>query len=337
LSRLSGKYRLKGRLSELMNELQQATPLVKKNIFLIRMLMALVLLCFVFLYFQDHPDDKVLVIIYSSLLALSFVPFFYLDEASFKKIRFQYIIFLMDSVFLIGVVSLFDHFETNLLIIIFFTFFISAMSQSVGRAIVVAFAVIGLYLYLILKTETTNFLDPVLLLSCALLFVVSIHSGYLAYRTVQEDKEVMDLARRANLLSEKLREGDQMAMEYAASLKNVLDTMPIGAIAVGKDTSIIFVNARVGKILEINPRSLLHIHLNNLLDNPLGKIGDRMALALVDRQELKREYIDVEWNYMQRRFRLDSATGVGPDGNQWGYLFLLQEAVKTNEGDQTKA
>jgi hypothetical protein len=64
----------------------------------------------------------------------------------------------------------------------------------VGRAIVVAVAVIGLYLYLILKTEMTNFLDPVLLLFCALLLVVSIHSGYLAYRTVQEDKEVMDLA-----------------------------------------------------------------------------------------------------------------------------------------------
>jgi hypothetical protein len=116
------------------------------------------------------------------------------QEVNFKKIRFQYIIFLMNSFFLISAVSLFDHFETNLLIIIFFTFLVSAIRQSVGRAIVVAVAVIGLYLYLILKTEMTNFLDPVLLLFCALLLVVSIHSGYLAYRTVQEDKEVMDLA-----------------------------------------------------------------------------------------------------------------------------------------------
>ena len=320
-----------------MNELQQATPDVRKNIFFIRALMALVIYCFVFLYFQNHPEDKILVIVYSSLMLLSFVPFFFLDEVSFRKIRFQYIIFLMDSVFLIGAISLFDHFETNLLIIIFFTFFISAMSQSVGRAIVVAVAVIGLYLYLVLKTETTNFLDPVLLLSCALLLVVSIHSGYLAYRTVQEDKEVMDLARRANLLTEKLREGDQLAMEYASSLKNVLDTMPIGAIAVSRDTSIIFVNARVGKILEVNPKSLLYFHLNNLIDNPLGPIGGRMALALHDRQELKREYIDVEWKNESRRFRLDSAAGYSPEGKAWGTLFLLQEAVKTHEGDQPKA
>jgi len=70
--------------------------------------MALVLYCFVFLYFQNHPDDKILVIVYSSLMLFSFMPFFFLDEVSFKKIRFQYIIFLMGSVFLIGAVSLFS-------------------------------------------------------------------------------------------------------------------------------------------------------------------------------------------------------------------------------------
>jgi PAS domain-containing protein len=242
----------------------------------------------------------------------------------------------MDSVFLIGAISLFDHAETNLLIIIFFTFFVSALSQSVGRTIVVAFADIGLYLYLILKTDSISFFDPILLLSCALLFVVSVHSGYLAYRTVQEEKEIVDLARKAHLLSEKLREGDQLAMEYASSLKNVLDTMPIGAIAVSTDTSIIFVNARVGKILDINPKNLLHFYLTTK-DNPLGKIGEKMAQSLLDRKELKREYIDVDWKNQPRRFRLDSSAGCSPNGNVWGTLFLLQEATKTSEDAPTPA
>ena len=319
-----------------MSEMQQATPDVKKNIFLIRLLMALILLCFVFFYYQAHPNDQILVGVYTGLLIASFIPFLFMTEDKFRKVRFQYLVFLMDSVFLIGAVSLFDHFETNLLIIIFFTFFISAMSQSVGRAIVVAIAVVGLYLYLILKTDANNFLDPILLLSCALLFVVSIHSGYLAYRTVQEEKEIMDLARKAHMLTEKLREGDQLAMEYASSLKNVLDTMPIGAIAVSTDTSIIFVNARVGKILDINPKSLLHFYLVNR-DNPLGKIGEKMAQSLQDRKEMKREYIDVEWKGQQKRFRLDSSAGSSPNGKVWGTLFLMQEAVKTNEGEQAPA
>lgn len=313
-----------------MNEFQQATPDVKKNILLIRIPMAVILFCFVSLYFQDHADDKILVGAYSALLLLSFIPFIFLDEHQFRKISFQHIVFLMDSVFLIGAVSLFDHFETNLLIIIFFTFFISAMSQSVGRAMVVAFAVIGLYVYLILKTNNNNFMDPILLLSCALLFVVSLHSGYLAYRTVQEDKEIGELAKRANLLTEKLREGDQASMEYAASLKNVLDTMPIGAIAVSIDTSVLFVNARVGKILDINPKSILHYYVNRK-DSPLGAIGDKMAEALRERRELKREYIDVEWKGLERRFRLDSAAGAGPTGKVWGTLFLLQEAAVVRE------
>jgi len=53
---------------------------------------------------------------------------------------------------------------------------------------------------------------------------------------------------------------------------------------------IIFVNVRVGKFFEINSKSLLCFHLKNLIDNLLCTIGDRMALALQDRRELKREY-----------------------------------------------
>jgi hypothetical protein len=61
-----------------------------------------------------------------------------------------------------------------------------------------------------------------------------------------------------------------------------------------------------------------------------------MAEALQDRKELKREYIDVEWQNLPKRFRLDSAAGVSPTGKVWGTLFLLQEAAVTNEGAQHK-
>ena len=91
----------------------------------------------------------------------------------------------------------------------------------------------------------------------------------------------------------------------------------------------------MGKILEINPKSLLCFHLNNLIYNPLGPISDRMALH--NRQELKREYIDVEWKSEARRFRLDSAAGYSPEGQVWETLFLLQEAAKTSKGDEFKA
>lgn len=314
----------------IMNQLQQATPQVKKNIFLIRILLALALLCFAFFFLQAHPDQKTGVVVYALALAASFLPFLFLAGEKFEKVRFQYIVFSTDFVFLFLGLYFFDRLETNLLILTFLTFFISALSQSVGRSVFVGISVMALYVYLVYyKSDVFNYLDPFLLLSCALLFAVSIHSGYLAYRTVQEDKEIVDLARKARLLSEKVRESDQAAVEYAATLKSVLDSLPIGAIAVSTEGSVFFVNARVGKILDLNPKSLVNLYL--FKEPPLLEIGEKMAGAIKERRELKREYLDLNWKEKPRRFRLDSASGTGPNGKVWGTLFLLQEALKPSD------
>ncbi|HUO58737.1 MAG TPA: PAS domain-containing protein [bacterium] len=310
-----------------MAQLPQATPQVKKNILMIRGLLAVILFAFAFLYVQAHPETKNLAILYCLALAATFLPFYFFAEEKFEQVHFQYGVFSMDFLFLLGGLYLFDHFETNLLIITFLTFFISAISQSIGRSIVVAIAVIGMYLYLnYYKSDVFNYTDPFLLLSCALLFVVAIHSGYMAYRTVQEEKEIAELAKKAALLTEKVRQGDQAALDYAATLKNVLDSLPIGAMAVSVEGNIIFVNARVGKILDVNPKSLTNLLLQADKDTPLLKIGETMAKALKDRKELKREYIDMDWKGHKKRFRLDSSQGVSPTGKAWGTLFLFQEA-----------
>lgn len=312
-----------------MSEMQQITPRAKKNIFLIRLILGLILLCFAFLYFQDHPDKKELVLIYAAVLACSFIPFFTFPEEHFEQIRFQYVVFSLDFMFLLGGLFLFEHFETNLLIMLFFTFFISALSQSPGRSLVVSIPVISLYVYLnYMKSDDFNVMDPVLFLSCALLLVVAIHAGYLAYRTVQQEMEIVELAKKANLLAEKVREGDQAALEYASTLKNVLDSLPLGAIAVSTQQTILFVNNRVGKILDLNPRSLLNLCLSDN-DTPLREIGEAMAKAIKDRRELKREYLDIPWKGIPKRFRLDSAAGAaGPTGKVWGTLFVIQEAQR---------
>ncbi len=314
-----------------MRGLQQATPQVKKNIFLIRLLLALILLCFAYFFLQTHPDQKMLAEAYALVLAATFIPFYFLAAEKFEKVRFQYIVFSMDFGFLLAGVYFFDRFETNLLILVFLTFFISALSQSVGRSIFVSIAVVALYVYLIYyKSDHFNYYDPILFLSCALLFVVAVHSGYLAYRTVQEEKEIVELARKASLLTERVREGDQAALEYAATLKNVLDTLPIGAIAVSIEGFTIFVNARVGKILDVNPKSLSNVYLFSK-GTPLGDIGELMANSIKNRQELKREYLDTNWNNKPKRFRLDSSSGVSPSGKVWGTLFLVQETQKPTD------
>jgi hypothetical protein len=317
-----------------MTEIQDVEPEVKKNILLIRSLLAVLLLCFSFFYYQSCPDDLNKILIYTGILLASFIPFIFLNEQKCETVRFQNIIFSADLAFLLGGLYLFHHFDTNFLITIFLTFFISALSQSIGRSILVSLFVIGIYVYMIYyKSESFNYFDPFLLLSCALLMVVAIHTGYLAYRTVQEEKEMIELAHKANLLTEKVREGDKLALNYAATLKNVLDSLPLGAIAVSNNSVIIFVNAKVGKILNIHPKAVTNLHLM-VGDSPLGDLALTMGNSIKNRCELKKEYLVMEWNGQKRRFRLDSCPGVGPGGSVWGTLFLLQETAIASDPAQ---
>jgi PAS domain-containing protein len=317
--------------------LLQATHQVKKNILLIRLLLAVTLYCFAFIHLHDNPEKKLTDVLYALLLALTFLPFFFWDEKVFEKVRIQYIVYALDLLLLMGGLYLFNYFATDLLIIVFLTFFISAISQSVGRSLLVGLAMIGFYVYLVyFKNDAFNYLDPVFLLSCILLLVVAVHSGYLAYRTVQEEKEITELAKKTVLLSEKVREGDQAALDYAATLKNVLDTLPIGAIAVAMDGTIVFANAKVGKLLDINPNILTNRYLY-MKDFALKELGERMAQSMKDRQELKREYIEVTWKNGVKRFRLDSSSVTSPSGKTWGVLFLIQEASHPSDAPRPES
>lgn len=314
-----------------MESLHPVTPHVKKNIFLIRLILGLILGCLAFFYLQGHQTQKPAVLGYTVLLLLSFLAFHFWDEERFQSVRFQYIVFSMDLAFLLGALYLFEGFDTNLLIMIFLTLFISALSQSIGRSLAVAVMVTAVYVYLLyLKNPDFNYLDPFFLLSCALIFVVSIHSGYLAYRTVQEEKDMLRLAQKIEVLSEKVQRGDQATLEYAGLLKNVLDGLPLGAMAVSVEGFVIFANSKVSKMLELNPRALANADVT-AKDNPLRQIGEAMAQSIRDRRELKRFYLDTQWKQTPKRFRLDSSPGVSPSGKVWGTLFLIQEAQRSAE------
>lgn len=316
-----------------MNEMQAVAPEVKKNILFIRTLLGLLLLCFAFFYYQSRPEDLTKILTFSGILLASFIPFIFLNEEKCETVRFQNIVFMVDLGFILSGLFIFNYFATNFLITIFLTLFISALSQSIGRSILVSVLVIAIYVYMIYyKSDNFNYLDPFLLLSCALLMVVAIHAGYLAYRTVQEEKEIIDLARKANMLTEKVREGDQLALNYAATLKNILDSLPVGAIAVSTKSAVIFVNAKVGQILDTPPKRLTNLHLTDN-NSPLGDLALTMANSIKNRFELKKEYLMINCNDQMKRFRLDSTPGVGPGGSVWGTLFVLQEAPANTESE----
>jgi len=299
---------------------------VKQNLVLIRVLMIATLAAMIGTHTTGVGHSTSLAALGIGVLALSFVPFFFLTEERLGRVRFQYIFFTMDLVLLLGTLYIVGGLTTPILLCVFLTLFMSALSQSIGRSIAVAFAVIGLFYYLsFLENPHFQPLDPFFLLICALHQTVAVHSGYLAYRAVEEEKELVQLARKATFLTEKVKEAGQAGQEYAMTFKKVLDSLPLGAIAISPDGVILLVNASVGKILGVNIRAITNMSI--LKKGPLQEVGERMAQALRDKQEIKREYLDMVWDGKPKRFRLDSTFGKGSNGETWGMLFLVQEAV----------
>lgn len=309
-----------------MEPIEAVQSSVKQNLVLIRVLMIATLAAMIGTHTTGVGHSTSLAALGIGVLALSFVPFFFLTEERLGRVRFQYIFFTMDLVLLLGTLYIVGGLTTPILLCVFLTLFMSALSQSIGRSIAVAFAVIGLFYYLsFLENPHFQPLDPFFLLICALHQTVAVHSGYLAYRAVEEEKELVQLARKATFLTEKVKEAGQAGQEYAMTFKKVLDSLPLGAIAISPDGVILLVNASVGKILGVNIRAITNMSI--LKKGPLQEVGERMAQALRDKQEIKREYLDMVWDGKPKRFRLDSTFGKGSNGETWGMLFLVQEAV----------
>ena len=311
---------------DLLPDLATPQPQVKKNLLMIRGVLAVALAAFVFLRFQAPDPPKLWLGIYLALLALSFLPLALAKEERWEAVYSQYGIFAMDLALILGVLFLTDRLETEFLLSFFLTLFISALSRSVTNSLLVGIAVTGLYAYRVYWVSTAfNPYDPFLILSCSLLILVALHSGYLASRAVEEENALVDLARRMKSLNEEVKEGSQAAMEYAATLKNVLDTLPLGALAVSREGLVVFINQTAAKLLEMNPRALLNVSISN---PKMGLLGEAMIKSVKDKVLLKKEYVDLDWNGHPKRFRLDSSVGTATNGSPWGTLFLIQEATR---------
>ncbi len=298
-------------------------PQVKKNILLIRVVLGVVLTALVLTNFKTTHGPWLWVFL--AVLAASFIPFFRFSDESWERVRLQYIVFAFDLALILSALFLCDRLETELLLSLFLTLFISALSRSLRNSALVAVAIIVLYLYRIywVKPDFSPW-DPFVFLSCTLLLVVALHSGFLAFRTVEEESKLVELAKRMNLLDQQVKDNQTAAFEHAATLKKVLDSLPLGAIAVSRGGDILFLNQPAVNVLDVNPKSLL----NGPLSNPiLGVLGARMAEAIHQKIEMHRVYLNVEMKGKKHRYRLDSKQGTGPDGTPWGTLFLLQEAL----------
>jgi PAS domain-containing protein len=200
------------------------------------------------------------------VFASNFV-FIFLPDRMYEGLKLHYIIFMLDIILIALGAYWLAGLTFAMLMVIFLTIFISAISQSVGLSLVIA--LVSILLYIFMKVNgveggLTDFFREKEIMNLPFIFVVALHSSYLAETAGEDVREKKKLQNANTELSKKMKQsGDELeniisftARVYDAFREGVIITDNTGFIrAFNKSAELIFA-VRRNKILNVNFRDM---------------------------------------------------------------------------------
>lgn len=237
---------------------------IKKNLNYIRIILSfcLVLLgIYNFDYIIKNPIESS---IYFFLIILSNILLFYLPQNFFKNIKFHYIIFLLDISFIVIGITLFTSVDIPFIIAIFLALFMAALSKSSALSLLIAIIVNLVYIYLkVSGREFSEIFSENFLLNLPFIFIVALHSTYLAEKVDEEIKEKMQLEKINKFLFQKKKIiGDEFS-GLADFIQVLLDNLKEGILFIDNNGVIRNFSKKCEEILGIKESYVIDKLLND--------------------------------------------------------------------------
>jgi PAS domain S-box-containing protein len=183
-------------------------------------------------------------------LIISNLVFQLIPAREYKGIKLHYMVFILDIAFITAGAYIFTHLDLQFIIAVFLTVFMAALSQSVGFSIFIAVVVNAIYIY-IKYIMGANVLDENTLLNIPFMFVVALHSSYLAEKANEELKEKSQLEKINLLLTKKLTSKSKEAAEVIDFTRELCDSFKQAIIVLDEDGEVRVFNAAAEKIFGI--------------------------------------------------------------------------------------
>lgn len=205
----------------------------KRNIIYIRALLSLVITLLGVYKYNYIMESAQYVAYYIVVLIASNFVFMLLPSRMFDGIKLHYIIFVLDIIF----VGLGAYWLANLdflfFMMIFVTIFISAIGQSVGLSVVVSVVVNVFYFYI--KTMTAQAPggeagEQSLLLNAPFLFMVALHSSYMAEKAGEDIDKINRLKKSNQALTGRVNDMNEEQDKLAEYTERVYDSFREGII-----------------------------------------------------------------------------------------------------------
>ena len=175
----------------------------KRYIVYIRAILSLSIVLLALYNHEVIAEDPLVSIVFIVLIALSNFLFISIPASNYTGVRLHYLIFMMDISFIVISSHIYSQLDIQFVLAVFLTIFMAALSQSVKLSILIALVVNAVYLYLryISGGEGYNLFSEKTLLNIPFIFIVALHSSYLAEKANVELKEKEELEKEKNYLN----------------------------------------------------------------------------------------------------------------------------------------
>jgi PAS domain-containing protein len=298
----------------------------KKYINYIRIILSLSLIVAWIYSFYLLLKNLIFAVVFITLLIISNVIFIILPERFYGGVKINYIVFILDMAFIIIGAQLFTVNDLRFIICIFLAIFISALSQSVNMSILIAIVVDALYFFI--NTELSG-MQPLsyemILLNLPFIFIVSVHSSFIAEKANMEVMKRKEIERMNELLTKGVVTKSKKLSDVTSFLEDLSESFLDALIVLDIDGNVLIFNSAAEKMFNLEKSKVVNSPLKDMAG--LSAAKDIIMKLKFENKTTKDEPIDVGYDNKSIKVYATATFITNKEGNKIGILLLLRKTV----------
>jgi len=246
----------------------------KNSIVYIRALLSLTIILLGAYNYTAILSSKQYIIFYLFLVVASNILFIMLPLSMYEGVKLHYYVFTLDFIIIALGVYWLAQFDIYFLIFIFLTIFMAAVGQSVKLSLLIALILNALYIFIKGTAGGQGFIigEAKTLMNIPFLFVVALHSSYIAEKANEDTQERKHLERANAVLTDKVKNVSEELNGFLVFTSRVYDSFRDGLIIVDEGGVIRTFNVACENIFNVRRTKLLNMSINTL--DSLGEIKE---------------------------------------------------------------
>lgn len=265
----------------------------KRYLIYIRAMLSLIILLIAIYHYTTADISVFAGFFYVVSLLLSNAVFIFLPARLYKGIKLHYLVFLMDLAFIVIAAFIFTRMDLTFIVLIFLTVFISALSQSVGLSLVIAVVVNSMYIFFnsLQNPGAYNLLTDTALLNLPFIFVVALHSSYLAEKANEVLLDRQNLEKINLVLTKKVISRRQENTGLINFTECLLNGFKFGVLMLDAEGIVQIVNKTAAAIIGLDPKKTVGFAVKDI--NIPQTIKDAIMNLQFKGQEINEAPIDM--------------------------------------------